>query len=46
MVASQQPSEAAARSWREHDRVAVELVGGVGEGALGLSEQDGELGRH
>lgn len=46
MVASQQPSEAAARSRREHDRVAVELVGGVGEGALGLPEQDGELGRH
>jgi len=45
-VASQQPSEAAARSRREHDRVAVELDRGVGEGALGLPEQDGELRRH
>ena len=45
-VQSQQPPEAAAGPRREHDRVAVELVRGVGEGALGLPEQDGELRRH
>ena len=45
MVASQQPPEPASGARREHDRVAVELVGSVGEGALGLPEQDGELGR-
>ncbi len=45
-VASQQPLEVAAGSRREHNRVAVELVRGLGEGALGLPEQDGELRRH
>ncbi len=46
MVASQQSREPAPGARRQHDRVAVELVGGVGEGALGVPEQDGELGRH
>jgi hypothetical protein len=46
MVASQQSPEPAPWARRQHDRVAVELVHRLGEGALGLPEQDGELRRH
>jgi hypothetical protein len=46
MVASQQPSEPAPGARRQHDRVAVELVSGVGKGAVRPAEQHAQLRRH